>query len=58
MGTNQPINIMIMKTFTFRYAMSIDINASSEEESKKIFGTMDFNKLFADSEYVVGREVA
>ena len=46
------LNQKNMETFRFRYAMAIDINASSKAEAKKIFGTMDFNKLIADSEYV------
>ena len=41
-----------MKTFTFRYAMSIDINANSEEEAQEIFESMDFYKVLIESEYV------
>ena len=41
-----------MKTFRFRYAMAIDINASSKAEAKKIFENMDFNKILIESEYV------
>ena len=41
-----------MKTFRFRYAMSIDINASSEEEAREIFDTMDYDKLITESEFV------
>lgn len=40
-----------MKTFRFRYAMSIDINASSEEEAREIFDTMDYDKLITESEF-------
>ena len=46
-----------METFTFRYAMSIDINASSEEEAREIFETMDFNKVLIESEYIEPEDV-
>lgn len=41
-----------METFTFRYAMSIDINANSKKEAQEIFEFMNFNKLIADSDFV------
>lgn len=41
-----------METFIFRYAMSIDIDASSEEEAREIFDTMDYDKLITESEFV------
>ena len=41
-----------MKTFRFRYAMSIDINANSKKEAQEIFESMDFNKIIKESEYV------
>lgn len=41
-----------METFTFRYAMTIDIRANSEKEAEEIFENMDYDKLLLESEYV------
>ena len=41
-----------METFTFRFAMSIDIEAKSEDEAIKIFETMPFNEIFEKGDYV------
>lgn len=41
-----------MATFTFRYAMSVDIDANSEEQAQEIFETMCFNELLKKSEFV------
>ena len=42
-----------MKMFTIRYAMSVDIDANSEEEEKELFESiMCFNEILKKSEFV------
>ena len=41
-----------METFTFRFAMSIDIKAKNEAEAREIFETMPFNEIFEKCDYV------
>ena len=42
-----------MKMFTIRYAMSVDIDANSEEEAKEIFEKiLCFNEILKKSEFV------
>ena len=41
-----------METFTFRFAMSIDIKAKSDAEAREIFETMPFNEIFEKGDYV------